>query len=275
MWCAFFVYTGVGFFCYIIILFITENLVLDLFADVPPVLSSVPLTVLTVQSLRTEATLFSEVESTHPEPTLYGVSDGKAIGTYLEHKFRIYLTNKGYTYQMGNAASGLDFPGLDIDIKVTSIKQPQSSCPFRSIRQKVYGLGYSLLVFVYDKEDNSDNKSATLKMVSTVFVEKDQTADFQMTAGIRKIVADAAQNGDSLEVTEQELMAYMEARALTSEEHELRSLAGAIMKKLPEQGYLTISPAMQWRLQYKRVMEKAGTVDGVVSIYKTSPLASS
>ena len=36
------------------------------------------------------------------EPSLYGVSDGKAIGTYLEHKFRAYLTNKGYTCQMGN-----------------------------------------------------------------------------------------------------------------------------------------------------------------------------
>lgn len=94
--------------------------------------------ILTVETLREEATLFSRVESEYPEPSLYGVSDGKAIGTYLEHKFRAYLTLKGYEYQMGNAANGLDFPGLDVDIKVTSIKQPQSSCPFRSIRQKVY-----------------------------------------------------------------------------------------------------------------------------------------
>ena len=28
----------------------------------------------------------------------------------------------------------------------------------------------------------------------------------------------------------------------------------------------------QWRLQYKRVMEKAGTVEGVLSVYKTKPL---
>lgn len=244
----------------------------DLFADIAPTQPTESLTQLTVQLLRDEATLFSEAESTHSEPSLYGVSDGKAIGTYLEHKFRAYLTNKGYAYQMGNAANGLDFPGLDVDIKVTSIKQPQSSCPFRSIRQKVYGLGYSLLVFVYDKADDPVNKTAVLRMVSTVFVEKDQTGDFQMTLGIRRIVADAQRDGDSAEVTKQDLMAHMEARALTSDEHELRALAEAIMEQLPEQGYLTISPAMQWRLQYKRVMEMAGTVDGVLSVYKTLPL---
>nr|WP_315184346.1 hypothetical protein [uncultured Albidiferax sp.] len=230
------------------------------------------MTELTVTLLRHEATIFSESESTFPEPSLYGVSDGKAIGTYLEHKFRAYLTAKGYSYVMGNAANGLDFPSLDVDIKVTSIKQPQSSCPFRSIRQKVYGLGYSLLVFVYDKADDPVSTTAILKMVSTVFVEAEQTADFQMTTGLRRIIADAARDGDNLDVTKQELMAFMESRALTSEEHELRALADAVMEKLPKQGYLTISPAMQWRLQYKRVMEKAGTVDGVLSVYKTRPL---
>jgi len=248
------------------------DLVPDLFADITTAQPAKAIVPLTVELLRSEATLFSEIESCHPEPSLYGVSDGKAIGTYLEHKFRGYLTNKGYTYQMGNAANGLDFPGLDVDIKVTSVKQPQSSCPFRSIRQKVYGLGYSLLVFVYDKADDAPSKTAVLKMVSTVFVEKDQTADYTMTAGIRKIVADGKADGDSIEVTKQELMAHMEARALTSEEHELRALADAIIEKLPAQGYLTISPAMQWRLQYKRVMEKAGTVNGVLSVYKTKPL---
>lgn len=117
---------------------------------------------------------------------------------------------------MGNVANGLDFPGLEVDIKVTSIKQPQSSCPFRSIRQKVYGLNYSLLVFVYDKADDPSTKTAILKMVSTVFVEANQTADFQMTAGIRRIIADAKRDGDSPDVTKQELMAFMESRALTS-----------------------------------------------------------
>ena len=48
-------------------------------------------TKLTVPLLCQEASTFAEVESTYPEPTLYGVTDGKAIGTYLEHKFRAHL----------------------------------------------------------------------------------------------------------------------------------------------------------------------------------------
>lgn len=38
-----------------------------------------------------EAARFSEAESNHPEPSLFGVTDGKAIGAYLEHKFRAFL----------------------------------------------------------------------------------------------------------------------------------------------------------------------------------------
>ena len=218
------------------------------------------MTVLTIEALCREATAFSAIESTFPEPSLYGVTDGKAIGTYLEHKFRAFLTLKQYEYDLGNAASGLDFPGLDVDVKVTSITQPQSSCPFRSIRQKVFGLGYSLLVFVYDKADDAANQSAVLRITDTIFVESKRTADFQMTQGLRKILEDNGNDDD--------LMAFMEARSLTSDEHELRKMAAAVLATTPEQGYLTISPALQWRLQYKRVMAKAGTVDGVRSVYK-------
>ena len=102
---------------------------------------------LTVADLQQEAQAFAIAESQHAEPSLFGVTDGKAVGTYLEHKFQTDLLNR-YTYPRGSSAKGIDFPGLDVDIKVTSVRQPQSSCPFRSARQKIYGLGYSLLVFV-------------------------------------------------------------------------------------------------------------------------------
>lgn len=90
--------------------------------------------ILTIDTLCYEAGIFSAVESQHSEPLLYGVTDGKAVGTYLEQKFKLYLQNK-YDFIKGNSASGIDFPGLLVDIKVTSVKQPQSSCPFKSARQ--------------------------------------------------------------------------------------------------------------------------------------------
>ena len=83
---------------------------------------------LTIDQLGKEAAKFAEIETKYDEPTLYGVTDGKAVGTYLEHKFTAYLA-ENYSYQEGNSASGIDLPGLGVDIKVTSIKQPQSSCP--------------------------------------------------------------------------------------------------------------------------------------------------
>lgn len=217
---------------------------------------------LTIDILCKEADIFSITESVHPEPTLFGITDGKAVGTYLELKFREYLINKEYIFEQGNAANGLDFPGLQVDMKVTSIKQPQSSCPFRSIRQKIYGLGYSLIVFVYDKRDDSHSRTSILRITNTIFIDSNRTADFQMTKGIRDIIEKEGNQDD--------LMAFMIERHLTADEVELNALADEVLREVPTQGYLTISPALQWRLQYKRVIEKAGTVDGVHLVYRGS-----
>ncbi|MET0284204.1 MAG: restriction endonuclease [Polyangiales bacterium] len=218
------------------------------------------MTTLTIDLLAREARIFAEAESAHPEPKLYGVTDGKAVGTYLELKFRAYLIDKGYAFEQGNAASGLDFPDLGVDMKVTSIKQPQSSCPFRSTRQKIYGLGYSLLVFAYEKFDDSARETATLWIRDVIFVEAASTADYQMTKGLRDVLDNDGNEDD--------LMAFMASRNLTEDEVELRMLAEMVMRERPSQGYLTISPALQWRLNYTRVIEKAGQVRGIHELHR-------
>ena len=135
---------------------------------------------LTLEKLQEEAKTFSELESEHDETSIYGSTDGKAVGTYLEHKFKDFLRQK-YEFDSGNSASGIDFPELEVDIKTTSIFQPQSSCPFNSARQKIFGLGYNLLVFVYKKEDNQQTKTSRLYILHTIFVSKNRTADYQLT----------------------------------------------------------------------------------------------
>lgn len=214
---------------------------------------------LTVDLLCKEARNFSHLESEHAEPALFGVTDGKAVGTYLEHKFKAYLQER-YQFTEGNSANGIDFPDLGIDMKVTSIKQPQSSCPFKSARQKIYGLGYGLIVFVYDKKDDQMIRCATLHMTDTVFVESHRTADFQMTRGLRQIIEN--------EGNEDDLMAFIVEKNLPIDEIELKNLAKEVILNKPEQGYLTISNALQWRLQYGRVIEKAGDESGLLSLYK-------
>lgn len=215
--------------------------------------------ILNIDLLCHEAKEFSEIESKHNENSLYGVTDGKAIGTYLEHKFREYLQNR-YSFQAGNSASGIDFPELGVDMKVTSIRQPQSSCPYKSARQKIFGLGYSLLVFVYDKSDDPSTNTGNLHITDTVLVEKNATGDFQMTKGIRQILDNDGNIDD--------LVAFMTDKNLPADEIEMQQIAEELLNNTQYQGFLTISNALQWRLQYSRVIEVAGSTTGVRSIYK-------
>ena len=48
---------------------------------------------LTLTLLQQEAAAFAIRESQHADPKLYGVTDGKAVGTYVEHKFQNYLAD--------------------------------------------------------------------------------------------------------------------------------------------------------------------------------------
>ena len=212
---------------------------------------------LTIKALRREASAFANVESAHDEPKLYGITDGKAVGTYLEHKFQ-NLLHKKYTYDQGSSAKGIDLPGLNVDLKVTSIKQPQSSSPFKSARQKVLGLGYSLLVFVYQKTDDDVKRTAKLEILHTIFVDASRTADYQTTRGIREILEREGNSDD--------LIAFMLDRNLPIDDVAVTQLAEELLENPPELGYLTISNALQWRLQYKRVIEKAGTIDGILRV---------
>lgn len=212
---------------------------------------------LTITSLKEAAAEFAEVESSHGEPAMYGVTDGKAVGTYLEHKFRTYLLER-YKFKEGNSAKGIDFPDIGVDLKTTSIKQPQSSCPFKSARQKIFGLGYAILVLVYDKTDDHDAKTGRLDMKHVVFIEKEATADFQMTRGLRQILENEGNKDD--------LIAFMADKNLPVDDIEASSIADDLLETPPLQGYLTISNALQWRLQYRRVIDKAGTVAGVLRV---------
>ncbi|XXX74683.1 hypothetical protein WMF30_44235 [Sorangium sp. So ce134] len=208
----------------------------------------------TIDALQREAICFAREESVHAEPSLYGVTDGKTVGTYLEQKFRSYVSLR-YQVIAGNSAKGIDFPGLNVDVKVTSEKQPQSSCPFSSARQKVFGLGYSLLVFVYDKSDDPVRRAAQLKIVHTLFLDASATGDFTMTRRLREMVSDGANRED--------IVAYLTDKNLPVDEIEAHRIADEVLRQLPAQGYLTISNALQWRLQYSHAIRDAGAVAGV------------
>lgn len=214
---------------------------------------------LTIPKLIEEAKLFCVGQSKFQHKELFGVTDGKAVGTLIEQKFQKHLQDK-YNVTIGSSASGIDLPSKDIstDIKVTSIKQPQSSCPFKDAKQKIFGLGYNLLIFVYDKTDDHKTNTATLNFVSCSFVSKERTADFTTTFRLREMINDKANEAD--------IIAYLQDKNIPADEMTLIKLAEQILRTPPEQGYLTISNALQWRLQYQRIVTLSEDISGISKI---------
>lgn len=211
---------------------------------------------LTLELLIEEAKNFINEQSEINHVELIGVTDGKAVGTYVEHKFKSYLSSK-YKFNSGNSAKGIDLPSndLNVDIKVTSIIQPQSSCPYRSPRQKIYGLGYNLLVFVYQKID--EVKSCKLDFRNCTFIPAERTGDYVTTKRILEMLKDEANVED--------FIAYFQDKNIPGDEITYLNLAEEVLANHPNQGFLTISNALQWRLQYSRVISLQNKVEDILN----------
>lgn len=213
---------------------------------------------LTINNLIKEAHTFCKLYSGVYRPELFGITDGKAIGTLVEHEFQNFLADK-YDLVAGNSAIGLDLPSVETDIKVTSIVLPQSSCPFKDSKQKIFGLGYNLLVFIYRKTDDVATKKGMLEFVSCNFIDKTRTADFQTTIGIHNVIKNSGNIDD--------IFAFLSDRHIPADDVSLYQMAEDILSTPPEIGYLTISNALQWRLQYSRIINLTEEIPGVIAIY--------
>lgn len=209
-----------------------------------------------IGDLKREAKIFCELMKKENHVSLIGVTDGKAVGTYVEHRFQEYISGK-YEVEIGSSARGIDLPGASIetDIKVTSIVQPQSSCPFENARQKIFGLGYNLLVFVYDKQDTET--TCILDFKYCAFIDKTRTADFTITKRLREMIDDGANKED--------IVGFLIDKNVPGDDIVYSNLADEILEHKPEQGYLTISNALQWRLQYGRVISLDNKVNGILN----------
>lgn len=214
---------------------------------------------ITISALIKSAKEFCAKESGVLRKELYGVTDGKAIGTFVENLFKEYLAGK-YKLTIGNVANGLDLPSINTDIKVTSVNHPQSSCPYKDSRQKIYGLGYNLILFAYYKEDHNEQKEGSLHFCSCTFIDANRTADYQTTTGLLSIINN---NGNV-----DDIFAFLSSHKIPGDEVTLYNMAEEILNNPPTIGYLTISNALQWRLHYNRVVQLEEHVDGITSILK-------
>ena len=110
--------------------------------------------------------------------------------------------------------------------------------------------------------DDRIEQTAKLNILHIVYVDITRTADFQMTRGIRNILAN--------EGNEDDIIAFMLDRNLPVDEIEVNNIAEEIIANPPLQGYPTISNALQWRLQYKRVIELADREEGIIAVYQAN-----
>jgi hypothetical protein len=62
-----------------------------------------------------------------------------------------------------------------------------------------------------------------------------------------------------------DIIAYFDDRNIPGDEIMLNQLADEVMQNGIQQGYLTISNALQWRLQYQRVIFLSNTITGVMN----------
>ena len=209
---------------------------------------------LTIEKLIEESVNFCKTESTKNHWELVGLTDGKNVGTYIERKFKKYLEDK-YEFTIGSSAKGIDLPDphINTDIKVTSIKRPQSSSPFKNIEQKVFGLGYNLLIFVYEKNDINDKCYLDFKHCS--FIESERTSDYNLTKKLLKMLKTGANKED--------IVNCLKEKNIPGDDELLNKLAEKILKTPPKQGYLTISNAFQWRLKYTRAIDLKNEISGV------------
>ena len=64
----------------------------------------------------------------------------------------------------------------------------------------------------------------------------------------------------------EDIVAYLNDKNIPADEITLQQLAEQILETPPIQGYLTISNALQWRLQYQRIVTLSEKIEGINKI---------
>jgi len=106
--------------------------------------------------------------------------------------------------------------------------------------------------------DDESTKKAMLNFVSCSFVAQERTADYTTTFRLREMIKDKANEAD--------IIAYLQDKNIPADEITLTKIAEQILQNPPQQGYLTISNALQWRLQYQRIVTLSENISGITKI---------
>jgi len=204
----------------------------------------------------TVAEFCAEIESrTVPEDK----SDtSKRIGTYFEKELREWFEEKHGFVSEGSVAEGIDLPAFNIDVKMTSNRQPQSSSPFDDPGERITGVDYNILLFVYDKHSVEEGNQFDIE--SCAYIPKERASDYRKSENAAKLVEDYRESKLSESELREQLEELTGIGAISDEKF------NEIKENPPKEGAITMTPAVQWRFNYNK-MVKDDVPEGTDRIY--------
>lgn len=113
------------------------------------------------------------------------VSDGKSIGTFIEKLLTVLLSIEQGCVFTGCAARGVDLPELNLGIKATSNRQPQSSEAFKNAYERILGIDNALLVFIYNGIEFASGAEENLRCIQYYLLSETNVADKGLCAFAR------------------------------------------------------------------------------------------
>lgn len=194
--------------------------------------------------------------------TVLEANKSKDIGTYFEESLRAFLNDELDLKQRGSAASGIDLPHFNVDVKTTRITRPQSSSKIRNFSERLAGVPYNIFLIIYSREDAENGEEYTFE--NCVYIPAERTGDHRKSTA----AAEAVQNFKNSEITREELRTKLED--LVSEaEGDVTEIKNdeleEIIENPPKPGVITISPAVQWRFSYNQM--KGEVPEGADRVY--------
>jgi hypothetical protein len=113
-------------------------------------------------------------------------TDSKSLGTIIEKFIKAEISRMLTLTVSGSSASGVDIPELDLNLKTTSDRQPQSSEPFVSAYQRILGADHDVLVCIYNGEEFHE-QHVPLKIIRHRFLRQTQAADKVLCSGAQPL----------------------------------------------------------------------------------------
>ena len=182
--------------------------------------------------------------------TVLNATKSKDIGTYFENSLRDLLNERLELERKGSAASGIDLPHFNVDVKTTRITRPQSSSKIREYSERLVGVPYNILLLIYSREDVETGEQYTFE--NCVYIPKERTGDHRKSVAAAQSVEeykDGQLTREELREVLEDLVSEAKDDVTEIEDRELDE----IIENPPDPGVITISPAVQWRFSYNQM----------------------